>query len=112
VILIELVYAAGCPKVAAVRANLGWALIEARVSQRWTEWMLPGEALPARVRGLPSPTILVNGRAVAASDPFDASTAFATVPSIAAIAKALDAARKADPDIPPHRMRDPGKRRR
>jgi hypothetical protein len=111
VILIELVYEAGCPKVAAVRANLGWALLEARVSQRWTEWMRPAEGLPARVRGLPSPTILINGRAVAASDPFDASTKYTTVPSVSTIAKALVAARKADPDIPPHRMRAPRKRR-
>ncbi len=105
VILIELVYEAGCPKVAAVRANLAWALKEARVSQRWTEWMLPGADVPARVRGLPSPTILVNRRAVAASDPFDASTKYATVPPVSTIAKVLAAAQKADPDIPRHRMR-------
>ncbi len=105
VILIELVYEAGCPKVAAVRANLAWALMEARVSQRWTEWMLPGADVPARVRGLPSPTILVNGRPVAASDPFDASTKYNTVPPVSTIAKVLAAAQKKDPDIPRHRMR-------
>jgi hypothetical protein len=112
VILIELVYEAGCPKVAVVRANLGWALLEARVSQRWTEWMRPAEGLPARARGCPSPTILINGRPVEASDPLDASTRYTTVPSVSTIAKALVAARKADPDIPAHRMRAPGKRRR
>ncbi len=110
-ILIELVYEAGCPGVAAVRANLAWALLEAHVSQRWVEWMLGAENLPARVRGFPSPTILINGRAVKASDPLDASTKYVTVPSVAAIAKALVAARKAAPDIPPHRMRGPKKRR-
>lgn len=110
-ILIELVYEAGCSKVAAVRANLAWALLEARVSQRWSEWMLPGEGLPARVCGFSSPTILINGRAVEASNPLDASTRYTTVPSVPVIAKALDAARKADPDIPPHRMRAPRKRR-
>ncbi len=110
-ILIELVYEAGCPKVAAARANLAWALIEARVSQRWTEWMLPAEGLPARVRGWPSPTILINGRAVGASDPLDASTEYASLPSVPAIASALEAARTAAPDVLPHRMGRPRKRR-
>jgi len=74
--------------------------------------MLSAEVLPARVRGLPSPTILINGRAVKASDPLDASTKYVTLPSVATIAKVLVAARKADPDIPPHRMRALRKRRR
>ena len=111
-ILIELVYEAGCPKVAAVRANLAWALLEAGVSQRWAEWRLPAGGLPPRVSGFRSPSILINGRAVEASDPFDASTAHGTVPSVPTIARALDAARTADPDVPPHRMRAPRKRRR
>jgi hypothetical protein len=112
VILIELVYEAGCPRVAAARANLSWALIEARVSQRWTEWKLPAEALPGRVRGWPSPTILINGRAVGASNPLDASTKYATAPSVSTIAKALEAAQAAAPDVLPHRLRKPRKRRR
>jgi len=112
VILIELVYEAGCPKVAALRANLAWALMEARVSQRWTEWILGAPEVPARVRRFPSSTILINGRAVAASDPFDASTKYNTLPPVSTIAKALAAARKKAPDIPRHRMRAAGKRRR
>jgi len=112
VILIELVYAAGCPKVAAARANLAWALVEARVSQRWTEWMLPAEGLPARVCGWPSPTILINGRAVGASDPLDASTKYAAQPSVSMIVGALEAARAAAPDVLPHRARRSRKRRR
>ncbi len=110
-ILIELVYDSGCPKVAAARANLAWALTEAHVSQRWTEWVLPAEGLPARVYGRPSPTILINGRAVGASDPLDASTRYASLPSVSAIAKALAAAQAAAPDILPHRLRKLRKRR-
>ena len=111
-ILIELVYEAGCRKVAAARANLAWALVEASVSQRWTEWMLPAEGLPGRVYGRPSPTILINGRAVGDGSPPDASTKYDFLPSVAMIAKAIEAARAAAPDIPPHRARKPRKRRR
>jgi hypothetical protein len=112
VILIELVYEQGCPRVAAVRANLAWALNAAHVSQRWTEWMLPAEGVPARVQGLPSPTILINCRPVGASNPLDASTTYALLPSVEIIARALEAAAAAAPDIPPHRARKPRKRRR
>ena len=104
-ILIELVYEAGCPKVAAARANLAWALVEAGVSQRWTEWVLPAE-------GRPSPTILINGRAVGDGNPPDASTKYDFLPSVAMIASAIEAARAAAPDISPHRARKPRKRRR
>jgi hypothetical protein len=83
VILIELVYERGCPRVAAARANLAWALIEAKVSQRWTEWILSEDGTPARVRGLPSPSILINCQAAAA-----------------------------DPDVQPHRVRKLRRRRR
>jgi hypothetical protein len=112
VILIELVYEAGCPKVAAARANLAWALIEARVSQRWTEWQLPADGLPPRVYGHPSPTILINESAVGPWNPLDASTRCDSLPSVSMIAEALKAAAKAAPDIPPHRARKIGKRRR
>jgi hypothetical protein len=112
VILIELVYETGCPKVAQARANLSWALMEARVSPRWSEWRLPAEGLPARVYGRPSPTILINGRPVEPSDPLDASTRYNSLPSVSMIARALEAAQAAAPDILPHRMPKPRKRRR
>jgi hypothetical protein len=112
VILIELVYETGCPQVGELRANLAWALLEAGISQRWTEWNLADENVPARMRGFSSPTILINGRAIAARNPLDASTRYASLPSIRAIVKVLEAARAVAPDMLPHRIRKLRKRRR
>jgi hypothetical protein len=112
VILIELVYETGCPRVAEVRARLAWALTEARVSQRWTEWNLAGGNAPFRVSGFSSPTILINERPVAASNPLDASTKYAALPSISQIVETLAAARTAAPDILPHRLPRPPRKRR
>jgi hypothetical protein len=103
VILIELVYEKDCPLVAEARACLSWALIEARVSQRWTEWSLSAPATPRRVRGFPSPSILINGRDVPASNAADASTRYSSLPTVSAIAAALKAAKLADPDVPDRR---------
>ncbi|MGD0199250.1 MAG: hypothetical protein ABSD27_00715 [Bryobacteraceae bacterium] len=98
-ILIELVYEEGCPHVAAARANLAWAFVEARVSQRWTEWNRAWPAAPARARGCTSPTILINGRNVMDGPP-DASRRLLAVPSVLLLVAALRAAAAASPDVP------------
>lgn len=98
-ILIELVYQKDCPDVGAVRANLAWALLEARVSQRWTERILPPED------GFVSPTILVNGRAIGPPAHPDASVKYVRLPSVQAIAAVLKAAKAAAPDVPARRKR-------
>jgi hypothetical protein len=97
VILIDLVYQEGCRDVGALRANLAWALIEAHVTQRWTERVLPAEG------GFRSPTILVNGREIGPPAHPDASTKYLRLPSVEAIAEVLKAAKAAAPDVPAHR---------
>jgi hypothetical protein len=64
---VELVYLEGCPHAAAARDNLRRALRAAARLTIWREWELNDRAAPARVRTLPSPTVLVNGRDVTGS---------------------------------------------
>ena len=66
---VELVYDNGCPNVALARANLIRAFEQAGLSQRWTEWERSSPNTPQRVRGFPSPTVLVGGRDVAGFEP-------------------------------------------
>lgn len=61
---IELVYHDGCGNVDAARRALGAALEAAGLSEGWTEWRAGSAAAPERVRGLPSPTVLVGGEDV------------------------------------------------
>jgi hypothetical protein len=99
-VLIELVAAERCPGAPLARSHLALACIQARVSQRWTEWNPASNLAPARVRGFPSPTILINGRPAAWAGPPDATRTNDTVPPVAVIAAALAAAQAAAPDIP------------
>jgi mercuric ion transport protein len=64
--LIELIYQSGCPNVSRTRQNLLKALAASGVAAHWTEWDSTDPGAPAHVRQLASPTILVNGRDVAA----------------------------------------------
>jgi hypothetical protein len=99
VILIDLVYQKGCPEVGALRVNLAWALIQARVTQHWRERVLPAED------DFRPPTILVNGREIGRPLHPDASTKYLRLLSVEAIAEVLKAAKVAAPDVPKHRRR-------
>lgn len=66
---VELIYSPGCPNVAAARAQLVKALVEARLALRWTELRTDAPDLPEHARGFGSPTILVGGRDVAGGLP-------------------------------------------
>jgi hypothetical protein len=59
---IELVYFTGCPHVHAARLNLREALSASHLVVSWTEWNQSAPDVPARVRPLASPTVLVDGR--------------------------------------------------
>ncbi|HVX66773.1 MAG TPA: hypothetical protein VHA11_09240 [Bryobacteraceae bacterium] len=99
-VLIELVAAERCTAAALARSHLARACILARVSQRWTEWDPASNLAPARVRGLPSPTILINGRPPVWPGPPDAAHRNHAVPPVEVIAAVLAAAESAAPDIP------------
>lgn len=65
--LIELIYQSGCPNVRRTRQNLLEALAASGVPAHWTEWDSTDPGAPAYTRQFASPTILVNGRDVAAN---------------------------------------------
>ena len=64
---VELVYDRACPHVAAARRHLLAAFSRAGLRPLWTEWDRDGPDSPTRVRGLASPTILVDGRDIASA---------------------------------------------
>ena len=63
---LELVFFTGCPHVVAARRNLRRAMERTGRVDGWREWDLEDDRTPARVRGFGSPTVLVDGRDVAA----------------------------------------------
>lgn len=73
--LVELIYQSGCPNVRRTRQNLVKALAESGVPLRWTEWDSAGPDAPDYARRSASPTILVNGRDVAADQGVEGSEA-------------------------------------
>lgn len=97
--LVELIYQADCPNVRRTRQNLLEALAGSGAPARWTEWDSTGPGAPAYARHFASPTILVNGRDVAADNGVDGGTAcrlyigpqgsISGAPSIELIAAAL-----------------------
>jgi hypothetical protein len=101
---VELVYQAECPNVAEARARILRALSEARLPPRWTEWRTDDPVAPARARGRPSPTILVEGVDVDPSASSEAgsacrlyvgeSGALQGVPPVRWIVEALKASRR------------------
>lgn len=95
---IELIYDGDCPNVAEARAQLLRAAVRAGVEPRWREWRGDDPDSPAHVRGYGSPTILIQGRDVAAGGESDAGCcrlyaqpdgSVAGVPSEEALASAL-----------------------
>lgn len=64
-LVVELVHDPGCPNVEGARAVLSRALQEAGAPAVWTEWCTDDPACPETLRGLGSPTILVNRSDVA-----------------------------------------------
>ena len=73
--LVELIYQADCPNVRRTRQNLLEALARSGAPARWTEWDSTGPGAPAYARHFASPTILVNGRDVAADNGVDSGAA-------------------------------------
>jgi hypothetical protein len=65
----ELIYDEGCPNVAAARTQLLRAFGLAKLTPRWQEWERSAKANPDYARAYGSPTVLVNGRDVAISEP-------------------------------------------
>jgi hypothetical protein len=59
---VELVYEQSCPNIEGARLQLLRAFSQLGLSPRWQEWDTGREITPQRLRGLGSPTILVNGR--------------------------------------------------
>lgn len=66
---VELVYDAGCPSVTEARSQLLRAFAYAKLQPRWQEWQSDDTDSPKHVRGHGSPTILVDGKDVAAGAP-------------------------------------------
>ena len=61
---VELVYEKSCPNIQAARINLLQAFSELKLAPKWQEWEVSEADIPAYVRNLGSPTILVNGKDV------------------------------------------------
>jgi hypothetical protein len=59
--LVDLVYDRECPNVSEARALLHEALTQLSLSPIWREWDREGNDTPLQLRGLGSPTILVDG---------------------------------------------------
>lgn len=105
---VELVYDRGCPNVAAARAHLLRAFVQAMLTPRWSECLIGDTAIPQHVRGYGSPTILVDGRDVSGAEPGPDACCrlygteggrLSGVPSVSQIASAL--ARAASTAPPP-----------
>ena len=62
--LVELIYDADCPNVAAARSALTNAFTRTGVTARWREWERSAPDAPAYVRACGSATILVDGKDV------------------------------------------------
>lgn len=72
---VELIYDADCPNVAQARTLLIRAFTRTGVSARWLEWERSAPGSPAYAKPYGSPTILVDGKDVAATDSISGSGA-------------------------------------
>lgn len=72
---VELIYDADCPNVAQARTLLIRAFARTGVSARWLEWERSAPGSPAYAKSYGSPTILVDGKDVAATDSVSGSGA-------------------------------------
>jgi hypothetical protein len=70
---VDLVFGAECPNVEYARALLRTALVAVGLPAEWREWERDGADTPAHLRGLGSPTILVNGIDVSGAEETDDS---------------------------------------
>ena len=66
---VDLVYDRDCPNVAEARAQLLRAFAHSKLPPSWREWQADATDSPEHVRGYGSPTVLVDGRDVAAAEP-------------------------------------------
>ena len=110
---VELIYDGGCPNVGAAREQLLRAFAASGLVPRWREWERAAADAPPHVRQVGSPTILVNGRDVAAGGAqdgagacrvyFDAAGRFLAAPSMDQIVAALKGGATTDdpPEAPP-----------
>src|SRR5216683_1633211 len=97
---VELIYDSDCPNVQEARKALLSGFAKARVQPSWTEWDRGSPESPLYVRQYGSPTILVDGRDVAESEPSSISDCcriyaqgpgkFRGVPPVSSIAAALE----------------------
>jgi hypothetical protein len=96
---VELIYDHDCPNIEQARANLLHAFSEAGGHAEWVEWDRGDPSCPSHVRSYGSPTVLVNEKDVAGTDPSeniaccrlyaDANGSFNGAPSVEMIATAL-----------------------
>lgn len=61
---VELIWDRECPNVEAARGVVREALRQVGSVERWTEWRIGNDDVPAHARGFGSPTILVDGKDV------------------------------------------------
>jgi hypothetical protein len=100
---VDLVYDLDCPNIEAARANLRRAFANLGQPPGWREHRIGSAALPAYARGYGSPTILVDGRDVAGSEPgsdaccrlYAGSEGTSGAPAVEQIAAALERAARA-----------------
>ncbi len=69
---VELVWEASCPHVEAAREVVREALAAVGVPERWNEWQIGVDTLPAHARGYGSPSVFVDGREVTGATAGDA----------------------------------------
>ncbi|MDX1632863.1 MAG: hypothetical protein R3234_13415, partial [Thermoanaerobaculia bacterium] len=66
---VEIVYFSGCPHADQARRIVRRALEITGRPSNWSEWDQASNTVPTRYRGLPSPTVLVDGEDVAGPAP-------------------------------------------
>lgn len=67
--MVDFIYDADCPNVAAARANLLRAFADVGIAASWSEHRIGSPNAPERLRGYGSPTVLVDGRDAAGGQP-------------------------------------------
>lgn len=68
---VEFIYDSDCPNAREARQALLRAFAELDITARWTEWSRSSPESPPYARQYGSPTILVNGRDVAGTEPLE-----------------------------------------
>lgn len=90
---VEIVFFSGCPNADQARNNVREALEIAGRPSNWSEWDQASNTVPSRYRGLPSPTVLVDGDDVAGPTPStegDFSCRAGGAPDVDAVVAALE----------------------